>query len=125
MTIPRMPTEPFRRNWSLYEPDPLGRLGRGTWSRRPDPAPEDDDPDPEVNRLRRAWQRDGFSIDPDVLLLEGGVGRGQPNNRADVARVEAALHRAGHYDVSDTDGPTGYFGPPRKTRCGSSRRTPA
>lgn len=114
MTIKPLPPDLAGRDWTLYQPDPLGRLGRGTWGRRPEAASEDDDPDPEVNRLRRAWQRNGYFTDAEILLLDNGVGRGQPNNRADVARIEAALHRAGHYDVGDTNGPTGYFGPPQE-----------
>lgn len=114
MTIAPLPPDLAGRDWTLYQPDPFGRLGRGTWGHRPEPAPEDDDPDPEVNRLRRAWQRNGYFTDAEILLLDNGVGRGQPNNRADVARIEAALHRAGHYDVGDTNGPTGYFGPPQE-----------
>lgn len=116
MTIAPLPPDLAGRDWTLYQPDPLGRLGRGTWGRRPEPAPEEDDPDPDVNRLRRMWRqvRDFGPLDDYLLRLDDGVGRHQPNRRADVAKVEAALHRAGLYDVSDTDGPTGYFGPPQE-----------
>ena len=116
MTIVPLPPDLAGRDWTLYQPDPLGRLGRGIWGHRPETAPEEDDPDPDVNRLRRMWRqvRDFGALDGYLLRLDDGVGRHQPNSRADVAKVEAALHRAGLYDVSDTDGPTGYFGPPQE-----------
>jgi len=51
---------------------------------------------------------------PPSFDLSGAIGRGGRNDRADVARLETLLHRAGHYDVTGTGGPTGYFGSPQE-----------
>ncbi|WP_374302399.1 peptidoglycan-binding protein [Ferrovibrio sp.] len=41
-------------------------------------------------------------------LLEG-VGEGQANRRADVAKLQALLHREGDLDLFASGGPTGYW----------------
>lgn len=41
-------------------------------------------------------------------LLEG-VGAGQSNRRADVAKLQALLHREGDLDLFASGGPTGYW----------------
>jgi peptidoglycan hydrolase-like protein with peptidoglycan-binding domain len=110
---------PGRDRWE-YEPDTLGRIGQGNWRRILAAGPfanEEDDPDTDVAALRRAW-RSGqpFPIlrDGGGLHLGKGVGRNQPNERADVARLEVALARAGYHDINSTGGPTGYWGPPQE-----------
>ncbi len=109
---------PNKNDWE-YEPDSLGRLGRGEWRRKPGAtafAAEEDDSDPAVAAMRRAFRNGN---EPDIfddtgrVRLDQPVGRNQPNQRADVARVELALHRAGFYDVNGTGGPTGWYGPPQ------------
>ncbi|MBF0094734.1 MAG: peptidoglycan-binding protein, partial [Alphaproteobacteria bacterium] len=42
--------------------------------------------------------------------LKRPVGRGQPNEREDVIKVETVLGNAGHFDLEGLDGPTGYLG---------------
>lgn len=103
-----------------YEADPLGRLGQGQWRRKPFMtdtwSEEDDDSDPDVAEMRRAFRAgELFDIHDETgrVKLDQAVGRNQPNTRADVARVEVALHRAGFYDLESTGGPTGWYGPPQ------------
>ncbi|WP_300295311.1 peptidoglycan-binding domain-containing protein [Ferrovibrio sp.] len=43
-------------------------------------------------------------------LLEG-VGEGRSNRRADVAKLQALLHREGDLDLFASGGPTGYWTP--------------
>ena len=81
---------------------------------RPDWPDEEPDPDAVVDELRWRWRRGSFPPPVPGFDIAGGVGRGTRNARADVARLETLLHRAGHYDVSGTGGPTGYFGPPQE-----------
>ncbi|MBI4969228.1 MAG: peptidoglycan-binding protein [Rhodospirillales bacterium] len=51
------------------------------------------------------WNTDFFDfLDP--------VGPDQPNRREDVIKLESLLGNSGHYDVSRTDGPTGWWGTP-------------
>jgi len=110
--------DPLFRLRRRYEPDALGRLGRGIWRDLPPPEEEAADSDTVVDALRGQWRGQwrgqsfpagGFGLD-----LAGAVGRGAHNERADVARLETLLHRAGHYDVNGTNGPTGYFGGPQE-----------
>jgi peptidoglycan hydrolase-like protein with peptidoglycan-binding domain len=46
----------------------------------------------------------------DYFDLGGDVGRGAANERSDVAKIETTLGHAGYYDLTSTDGPTGYYG---------------
>lgn len=80
------------------EPDPFGRIGAG------DPAWED---------ARSAWMggatlRDLFG--EQLFDLNGTVGTGQANQRGDVFKLQALLHREGLLDAQATGGPTGYWG---------------
>lgn len=96
----------------VYEPDPLGRVGKGRWVRRDDlRAPVADNPDAAVERLRAAW-RDGEldATDPDDLFeLDNSVGPRGRNGKLDVAKVETLLAAADAFDLEPTDGPTGNF----------------
>lgn len=75
------------------------RLGRLTF--------EEDDPVFIILRNKKN------SRTPDLLLkIHEGVGRAQPNRRADVARIELLMERQGFYDTSRTEGPTGLFSLP-------------
>ncbi|WP_316978370.1 peptidoglycan-binding domain-containing protein [Shumkonia mesophila] len=93
-----------RADGDVYIPDPLGRLGRGGWGRRPDP----------FGRLRTPdWKVGLFRPDDDVgITLFGPVGSGaaDANRPEDVAKVERLLGAVGHLDLGETDGPTGYYG---------------
>ncbi len=51
---------------------------------------------------------DLFGANP--LSIKGPVGPFGPNRRADVGKVETFLSRSGNFDLSPTDGPTGYYG---------------
>lgn len=111
-----MPSDLGRENDPDYEyiPDPMGRLGRGTWRRRrkfdpfgrilPDPAFE--------------TFRNGFDLTqplgrifpdrtPDIVAP---VGREGENERFDVALIETLLAKNGFFDLAQTEGPTGYYG---------------
>jgi len=60
-----------------------------------------------------SWSDPGWSgLDTDFFDFAGGVGRDQPNDRGDVIKLEGLLGNSGHYDVSRTDGPTGWWGTP-------------
>lgn len=79
-------------------PDPFGRIGAG---------------DPEWERVREAWMggatlRDMFG--DRVFDLNGTVGTGQANQRGDVFKLQALLHREGVLNAAATGGPTGYWG---------------
>ena len=52
---------------------------------------------------------DLFGAD-DPLGIKGPVGPYGPNRRADVGKVETFMSRSGNFDLSPTDGPTGYYG---------------
>lgn len=110
--------DPARKNRFEYEPDPLGRLDQGTWREVGGLSAEDlvPDNDAEVAAMRRAFVR-GEAV-PVLrgggLHVESGLGRDRANARADVARVEVALARAGHYDLHGTGGPTGWWGTPQE-----------
>jgi hypothetical protein len=113
-----MTFSPNGKNRWEYEPDPLGRLGQGTWRDTGLPAAEDrvPDTDAEVAAMRRAYVRgDALPVlRGGGLHVENGLGRDRANARADVARVEVALARAGHYDLTGTGGPTGWWGTPQE-----------
>lgn len=114
MTI--MPTNPWPENGPDYEymPDPMGRLGRGTWRRR-----QRRDPfgriaiDPDFERFR-----DDFDLEKPLGSIFRGrpfdlvapVGREGGNERFDVAKIETLLANAGFLDLEPTEGPTGYYG---------------
>jgi hypothetical protein len=70
-------------------------------------------PDPRWDSLRDAWRGGknlGELFGQETFELGQGVGRGMPNQRQDVAKVETFLGRTGHHDIERTDGPTGYYG---------------
>ena len=82
----------------------------GPWDERP-PIPEDEDP--VIDWLRKAWRNGEFDrapLDPEFTALSDSVGLYNTNDRYDVAKVQLLLDRAGAYDLTPTDGPTGYFG---------------
>ncbi|MHA1535998.1 MAG: peptidoglycan-binding domain-containing protein [Alphaproteobacteria bacterium] len=95
-----------------YIPDNLGRLGQGGFVVKPDPEPIGT-PSPRFDEFIKAEQsgiglRDLFG--PKPLSIKGPVGPFGPNRRADVGKVETFLSRSGNFDLSPTDGPTGYYG---------------
>lgn len=80
------------------EPDPFGRIGAG---------------DPAWESAREAWMggaslRDLFG--ERLFDLNGTVGTGQENQRGDVFKLQALLHREGQLNAQATGGPTGYWG---------------
>lgn len=78
--------------------DPLGRIGAG---------------DPAWEAARGAWMNGAplNSLFGERLFdLNGTVGTGQTNQRGDVFKTQALLHREGALDAEATGGPTGYWG---------------
>ena len=80
-----------------YIPDPLGRVGQGEWRPR-----ENRDP---LGRLPAARPIDFAS--PFELI--DAVGRGRPNRRDDVAKLEGLLALADRNRALLRSGPTGAF----------------
>lgn len=78
--------------------DPFGRIGPGN-------------PDWETARgrwMEGASLRDLFG--DSLFHLNGPVGTGRANQRGDVFKLQALLHREGMLDAEATGGPTGYWG---------------
>lgn len=78
--------------------DPFGRIGAG---------------DPAWEAARGAWMNGAplNSLFGERLFdLNGTVGTGQANQRGDVFKTQALLHREGVLDAEATGGPTGYWG---------------
>ncbi len=94
-----------------YVPDIFGRVGQGGYVVKPDPEPIGT-PSPRFDEFIKAEQRgDGLTDlfgEDDPLGIKGPVGPFGPNRRADVGKVETFLSRTGNFDLSPTDGPTGY-----------------
>lgn len=110
-----------RKDNAEYAPDPLGRLEQGQWvikQRSPQPWADEQESDPEVAQLRQQWRTGlpftGVYNEDGSLRLIDAVGRGQPNQRGDVARLEIALRDAKQYEIDSTEGPTGWFGAPQE-----------
>lgn len=112
MSLVFLPEEEFPER-DFYEPDPLGRMGRGKWVRRPGKSPYGRlAQESGFERFRKAWRDDAsfpalFGTEP--FRLSGRVARDGNNRRPDVAKVETFLERAGHLDLAPVEGPTGYF----------------
>jgi hypothetical protein len=114
MTI-MLPDFPFGNDPDYeYVPDPMGRLGRGTWRRRRKIDP--------FGRTEADWEFEAFRKEFDLkkplgrifrnrpLDLTQPVGRDAENDRFDVALVEALLAKNGAFDLDRTEGPTGHYG---------------
>ena len=86
-----------QRDGFEYVPDPLGRLGRGEWRRRKERDP--------FGRLPAAPRID-FA---ELFALSAAVGRGRPNLRNDVAKLEGLLAVADRDPALVRRGPTGQF----------------
>lgn len=110
-TMPIEPPEhdPLRE----YFPDPLGRVGMGTWRRRGRSSRNLDVLDAAIEGIRRMTET-GKSMEAafgsSPYQLDAPVGRRGDNGRIDVAKIETLLGRAGYLDLAPTDGPTGYYG---------------
>lgn len=93
-----------RSDWPYQKGrDPLGRI----------PTPPHDDP---IEIMRGDWalgRLDRHRLD-DLLDIRGGIGRGEVNDREDIARLETLLAHTGHRDLKSTSGPTGLFGSPQE-----------
>jgi lysozyme family protein len=88
---------------SVYIPDPMGRIDRGSWAKKSDPFGRLPEP-PKARKPEKGFDlRNPFSLNQPVGL--SGI-----NKRDDVAKVETLLGRTGHFDPSKTKGPTGFFG---------------
>lgn len=78
--------------------DPFGRIGAGN---------------PDWEAVRGRWM-DGASLrdlfGDSLFRLNGPVGTGHTNQRGDVFKLQALLHREGMLDAAATGGPTGYWG---------------
>jgi len=91
-----------------YLPDPLGRLGMGSYEDKPQRFA-----DPGWEEARADW-RGGASLadlfGSGAFDFQDAVGAGKANRRADVFRLQTLLHREGYLDAAATEGPTGYWG---------------
>ena len=79
------------------ESDPFGRIGAG---------------DPAWESARGAWMEGaplGALFGDRVFDLNDTVGTNQANQRGDVFRLQALMHREGALDALATGGPTGYW----------------
>lgn len=107
-----MPTDPPERDpIKEYFPDPLGRVGRGTWRRRR--TRQGAALDAVIEGIRRAIESGqpmhaAFGSSP--YELDTSVGRRGDNDRIDVAKIETLLGKSGYLDLDATEGPTGYYG---------------
>lgn len=92
-----------------YLPDPMGRLGMGSYVERAASG----EPDPGWEAARGEWM-EGAPLErifgDRVFELQDGVGAGKPNRRGDVFKLQALLHREGFLDAAATEGPTGFWG---------------
>lgn len=80
------------------EPDPFGRIGAGN---------------PDWEAARGAWMEGaplGRLFGDRIFDLNDTVGTGRTNQRGDVFKLQALLHREGALDAEVTGGPTGYWG---------------
>lgn len=78
--------------------DPFGRIGAGN---------------PDWEAARGRWMDGGSLRDifgDQLFRLNGPVGTGRANQRGDVFKMQALLHREGALDAEATGGPTGYWG---------------
>lgn len=79
------------------ERDPFGRIGEGN---------------PDWEAARGAWMEGaplGALFGNRVFDLNDTVGTGRTNQRGDVFRLQALMHREGALDATATGGPTGYW----------------
>jgi hypothetical protein len=93
---------------AVFPPPPS--QDNGPWDER---QPGLEDQDPVIDWMRKAWRNGEFDrapLDPEFTALSDSVGPYKTNDRYDVAKVQLLLDRAGAYDLTPTDGPTGYFG---------------
>ena len=82
-----------------YIPDRFGRVNQGHWTRERDP----------FGRLPETRNEEPFDLS-NIYNLNGRItGQGNSNHN-DVAKIEVLLDQAGVFDISETQGPTGYYG---------------
>jgi len=80
------------------EPDPFGRIGPGN---------------PDWEAARGAWMDGaplGALFGDRIFDLNDTVGANRANQRGDVFRLQALMHREGASNATATGGPTGYWG---------------
>ena len=92
----------------VYVPDPLGRLGQGTW--RSPVTLSQPFGKPSIPEGQSGALPDSGVWNVGDITLTGPVGMIGDNRPNDVAKVETRLGQTGHLDLGATDGPTGYFG---------------
>lgn len=109
MTVYQRLFDPPSQDDLEYLPDPLGRLGMGSYVERADSG----EPDPGWEAARGEWM-EGAPLErifgDRVFELQDGVGAGKLNRRGDVFKLQALLHREGFLDAAATEGPTGFWG---------------
>lgn len=100
---------PPRQDDLEYLPDPMGRLGMGSYVERS----ESSEPDPGWEAARGDWM-EGAPLErifgERVFDLQDSVGADRANRRGDVFKLQALLHREGFLDAAATEGPTGFWG---------------
>jgi hypothetical protein len=105
-------TWPFDPSFTATRDRGQRELDDEPWSER-GTLPGDEDEDPAIAWMRETWRSGELKRAPlsnAFYRLNESVGQNKVNNRQDVAKVQVLLDRAGSYDLTPTDGPTGYFG---------------
>ena len=87
--------------------------GSGRWQKKPQRFAFDEGmgPDPVIERMRDAWRGGSLIKDGGDALYKtrAGIGEGEVNGRIDVAKAETLLEQAGAMDLTDLEGPTGFW----------------
>ncbi len=67
-------------------------------------------PDPFGRLMSDDGSQSRFQNLTDIYALQGTVGPDGENQADDIAKVEILMDQLGEIDLSQTDGPTGYYG---------------
>ncbi|MBT4890048.1 MAG: hypothetical protein HON65_10900 [Rhodospirillales bacterium] len=67
-------------------------------------------PDPFGRLMEKDDSRDRYKALENITMISAGVGPTAENKPEDVAKVETMLGMLGEMSLTETEGPTGYFG---------------
>ena len=87
--------------------------GSGRWQKKAQRFAFDEGmgPDPVIDRMRDTWRGGKLFKEGGESLYKtrAGIGEGEVNGRIDVAKAETLLEQAGAMDLTDLEGPTGFW----------------